>query len=306
VDLVVRLPGEAANKFLGATLSRGPVFAVVAERVMPISGFPDEEQTAARVAIELARFHGSNWKKRERSRPSEEIALRYLEAYDKHTKLDDPRALLRLTIDYARDLVEGLDWLRERGFNVIDLKTDNLGMRGDDEVVIFDFGYKSRTSATIGAEDVELASNSRSPLPRTRRSFDRHFDEAENRFHDLGTVELHQDEKAGSDNGVGADRQFGYCMSGPPIRIAFASKAEELPDKNLDGLMAHEWGHVLDYRYGKRELEKMLKKRLPEGAERRADAIAEIVFGKTIKYDRNDVQCVSCRGESPRPRRLGP
>jgi hypothetical protein len=29
------------------------------------------------------------------------------------------------------------------------------------------------------------------------------------------------------------------------------------------------------------------------------------VFGKTIKYDGKDIQCVACQGSSPRPRRLG-
>jgi hypothetical protein len=147
--------------------------------------------------------------------------------------------------------------------------------------------------------------NSRASMPKTRAAFDECFDVLVEQFSDFGDLELHQDEMAGSDNGHGAERQFGYCMDSEPIRIAFAAKTEQLPVANIRGLMAHEFGHALDHRYGDK-LGKLLGQRLPDGAERRADAIAKAVFGKTIKYDARDIQCVACRGTSPRPRRLGP
>jgi len=145
----------------------------------------------------------------------------------------------------------------------------------------------------------------RSGLSMSQRIFDECFDVIEERFPDFGDIELHEDEKAGSDNGAGSERQFGYCKDGDPIVIAFAAKIEKLPVENIRGLMAHEFGHALDYRYGNK-LGSMLGVRLPDGVERRADAIAKAVFGETIKYDERLIQCVDCKGTSPRPRRLGP
>ncbi len=142
-------------------------------------------------------------------------------------------------------------------------------------------------------------------MPKVRAAFDECFARIEEQFPDFGVLELHQDEKAGADNGHGSERQFGYCMDGKPIRIAFAAKTEGLPVANIRGLVAHEFGHALDYRYGK-DLGRMLGRRLPEGVERRADAIAKAVFGNTIKYDERDIQCVRCEGAEKRPRRLGP
>jgi hypothetical protein len=146
--------------------------------------------------------------------------------------------------------------------------------------------------------------NNGSKMPRVAAAFDRCFEIVRVQFPDFGEIELHQDEKAASDNGHGSERQFGYCMDGDPIRIAFARKTEDLPEVNINGLVAHEFGHALDNRYGD-GLSALLDCDLPRGAERRADAIAKEVFGKTIKYDTRDVQCVACRGEAPRPRRLG-
>lgn len=142
-------------------------------------------------------------------------------------------------------------------------------------------------------------------MPKARAAFDECFDKAERMFPDLGTIELHEDEAAGADNGSGSERQFGYCAAGDPIVIAFAPKVESLPMKNIRGLMAHEFGHAIDFRYGK-DLNRMLGIRLPAGVERRADAIAKAVFGKTIEYDERLIQCVDCDGTSPRPRKLGP
>jgi hypothetical protein len=150
-----------------------------------------------------------------------------------------------------------------------------------------------------------LAPNRRTTMSQVQAAFDECFDALLEQFPDFGELELHEDEKAGGDNGHGSERQFGYCMDGKPIRVAFAAKTESLPVANIRGLMAHEFGHALDYRYGDK-LGKMLGQRLPEGVERRADSIAKTVFGRTIKYDGRDIQCVACQGKSTRPRRLGP
>lgn len=157
---------------------------------------------------------------------------------------------------------------------------------------------------TGGSFGGQLWSNRGSRMPRVQHAFEQVFAEVKERFPDFGAIELHQDERAGADNGVGSERQFGYCMSGDPQVIAFAAKTEKLPEANILGLMVHEFGHALDNRYGK-ELERMLGVKLPRGVELRADAIGKAAFGKTIKYDAHDVQCIGCRGTSPRPRRLG-
>lgn len=139
---------------------------------------------------------------------------------------------------------------------------------------------------------------------KVERIFDEAFDEIEEQFGDFGDIELHEDEKAGSDNGAGAERQFAYCKDGRPIVIAFAPKAEALPLNRLRGLMRHEFGHALEYRYGVRELEERLDVDLPHGVERRADVIAEAVWGEPVEYDERLIQCVACNGRLRRPRHL--
>jgi len=165
--------------------------------------------------------------------------------------------------------------------------------------------YYTRLTKMEERAKAGLAPNGRASMPRVRAAFDECFDALMEQFPDFGDLELHQDEKAGGDNGHGSERQFGYCMDGNPIRIAFAAKTERLSTANVRGLVAHEFGHAIDFRYGDK-LGKMIGQRLPAGVERRADAIAKAVFGRTIKYDSKDVQCVACQGKSVRPRRLGP
>jgi hypothetical protein len=138
---------------------------------------------------------------------------------------------------------------------------------------------------------------------RLEEVFDETFDVVEEQFPNVGTIELHEDEAAGTDNGAGSERQFAYCQDGDPIIIAFAPKSDGLPDSHLRGLMRHEFGHALEYRFGVRALEEVLGK-LPKKVERRADAIAEAVFGEPIEYDERCVQCVGVGGKRPRPKHL--
>jgi hypothetical protein len=162
---------------------------------------------------------------------------------------------------------------------------------------------KMEERAKKGLPPNPIQSN-RGNLSRARRLFDECFDIIEERFPDFGECELHEDEAAGSDNGAGSERQFGYCKDGNPIVIAFAAKVEGLPEANIRGLMRHEFGHALDYRYGRRPLERQLGVKLSPMTERRADQIAEAVFGEPIEYDQKLIQCIDCGGVSPRPRRL--
>lgn len=138
---------------------------------------------------------------------------------------------------------------------------------------------------------------------RVEDAFDECFDRIDEMFPDFGSCELHEDEAAGDDNGAGSERQYAYCMDGDPMVIAFAPKARHLGTANLRGLMRHEFGHALEYRYGVAELERRLGK-LPETVERRADVIAEHVWGEPIVYDQRLVQCVGRHGTHPRPRHL--
>ena len=145
--------------------------------------------------------------------------------------------------------------------------------------------------------------NRREPLSMVRTCFDECFDRIDEAFPDFGACELHEDEAAADDNGAGSERQFAYCMDGDPMIIAFAPKSRDLSKANLHGLMRHEFGHALEYRYGVAELEKRLGK-LPETVERRADVIAERVWGDPIVYDHRLVQCVGKDGVHPRPKHL--
>lgn len=151
------------------------------------------------------------------------------------------------------------------------------------------------------ANNPPLTPNTAADLDRV---FDDSFDTVEKRFPDFGTAELHRDDAASSDNGAGSERQYAYCKEGDPIIIAFAEKAYRAPVSRLRGLMRHEFGHALEYRYGVKELERRLGVKLPAEIERRADAIAEAVWGEPIVYDEQFVQCVAADGTRPRPAHL--
>jgi hypothetical protein len=292
IEAVYRLPGIVYENETDAAFER-PLFAIVMEPVVPASKLglsrTRNGETRARLLGEAVLY------------PSQE---------------DD------LASDEARDFVKkirrGIHWLAQHGVSVVDLHHGNVGYASGKRPIIIDFGHGSLRAAfemrpiemamnpakKPTERQVPMAPNGHVSMPNVRAAFDECFDALLEQFPNFGDLELHHDEKAGGDNGHGSERQFGYCMDGKPIRIAFAAKTEDLPVANIRGLMAHEFGHALDYRYG-RKLGGMLGVRLPDGVERRADAIAKAVFGRTIKYDQDLIQCVDCRGTAPRPRRLG-
>lgn len=215
---------------------------------------------------------------------------------------DDETNLTPDEIWFIEPIKHALAWLRKHHIVVTDTHVGNIGTAAGGRRVIFDFGHGSVTSQSPRVR-VEMTRNGSAKLARAKRVFDECFDVVEQTFPDFGDCELHHDERAGGDNGAGSDRQYGYCKDGDPIVIAFASKIEDLPVENIRGLMRHEFGHAIDFRYGK-QLGRRLGIRLPIGVERRADAIAAAVFGDDIRYDERLVQCVRCQGVSPRPRRL--
>lgn len=203
------------------------------------------------------------------------------------------------------DLTHGWMWLAERGWVVRDVSTHNIGILNG-EVVLLDMGLSSTEGAL--APEIDMAANpgTSEPMAPVIVIFDECFATLKQQFPDFGEIELHEDEKAGGDNGHGSERQFGYCKDGDPIVLAFAAKTGSLARPFIRGLMRHEFGHAIDFRYGKGALERTLGIKLPAGVERRADAIAEAVFGDPIVYGgKHLVQCVSCKGEYPRPKKLG-
>ena len=136
----------------------------------------------------------------------------------------------------------------------------------------------------------------------SRQAFEKLFDALEDMFPDFGTLTLVEDDSA-HDGG----RHYAYCAHDwSEIEIAFAGQADEdLRPEHMEAMMAHEMGHALDYRYGKRGLERALDVSLSGDAELRADEIAEAVFGFPISYD---VKCgyvqTKNKGVYPRPKGL--
>jgi hypothetical protein len=280
----------------GVLERQGMLYAIVAERT-------DVERTPTLDVVVV--------------RNIQQARLAFLASIDTHHSVDQVARDRRLTDEQRRlfdVMVNGFRFLTYAGIHVRDFHAGNWGWSAArKQSVLIDLGHHaSRTDLEANPETggsfggsvwSDLEPNG-SRMPHVQHAFEQVFAAVKERFPDFGAIELHQDERAGADNGVGAERQFGYCMSGDPQVIAFAAKTEKLPKANILGLMVHEFGHALDNRYGKK-LERILGVKLPRGVELRADAIGKAAFGKTIKYDAHDIQCIGCRGTAPRPRRLG-
>ena len=103
-------------------------------------------------------------------------------------------------------------------------------------------------------------------------------------------------------------RHYAYCQQHPDgsTSIAFSPNSFPLPDAHIDGLMAHEFGHAIDFQFSAAEIARRLGGGIPRERERRADEIASRVFGHAIEYDPaiGHVQCINCGGVTPRPRGL--
>lgn len=282
---VRRLPSDVSEYVLsighgarGFVEQRSPIYAIVMEFVKPLSSDPAADE--AFVTFQHL------------------VVTRLSDLGEAVT--DTASTVSRTVAKLLRQIYHGWAWLRRRGYEVLDLHGGNVGVASGGRLVIFDFGGGSRSPAAV---DLEIPIASNPPLQRVKRIFSECFDRIEELFPDFGDAELHHDKRAGADNGAGSERQFAYCKDGDPMVIAFALKAEKLPEANLRGLMRHEFGHALEYRYGVRELQRRFG-RLPEKVERRADVIAERVWGEPIVYDESLVQCVGVEGIPRRPRHL--
>lgn len=93
----------------------------------------------------------------------------------------------------------------------------------------------------------------------------------------------------------------------PACHLAFAPKILRASTSRADGIIRHELGHVLDLCIDKKDLNRWAADRgtsLPRTAERRADAIAEAIWGTPLRYDKDLVQTTG-KGTAPRPLHLG-
>jgi len=121
-------------------------------------------------------------------------------------------------------------------------------------------------------------------------------------YPDFGTLVFVEDDAA-HDGG----RHYAYCgKTKDGAEIAFASAADDhLSPDQMRAMMAHEIGHAIDFRYGRRVLERQFGNALASDGELRADQIAETVFGFPINYD---AKCAyvqtAAPGVYPRPRGL--
>jgi hypothetical protein len=126
---------------------------------------------------------------------------------------------------------------------------------------------------------------------------------AQGTYADLGPVGFKTSPAAGD-----AGRHYAYCEQHPDdsLTIVFAPDVVALTHKHLLGLMFHELGHAIDFRYPAGELTRRIGGGIPRERERRADEIARRTFGHVIEYDPDigNVQCVACNGVFPRPRGL--
>jgi len=89
---------------------------------------------------------------------------------------------------------------------------------------------------------------------------------------------------------------------GRQIDIFVAPKVLKMDLGRQEGLLRHEFGHAVEF-YLQDRLPEVLPG-LPKGIERRADQIAERIYGDPIYYDADLIQTIS-GGTRPRPRHLG-
>ena len=101
-------------------------------------------------------------------------------------------------------------------------------------------------------------------------------------------------------------RNCAMCMyldtpKGRQIDIFVAPKVLRMNTGRQEGLLRHELGHAIEF-YLEGDLPHFMPG-LPPGVERRADAIAERMYGSPIYYDRDLIQTTS-GGTRPRPTHL--
>jgi hypothetical protein len=89
--------------------------------------------------------------------------------------------------------------------------------------------------------------------------------------------------------------------------VVFAEKMRSMPEATVDAVVRHEIGHLLDLSIPTEFLDDLARSRgtvLPSTLERRADALAEWLWGDRLYYDDRLIQTLA-GGTSPRPESLG-
>lgn len=95
---------------------------------------------------------------------------------------------------------------------------------------------------------------------------------------------------------------------GTVANVRFSTKVLGVPLLRVDAIVRHELGHVIDALVPTMDLDDWARAGgvwLPSTPERRADAIAELVWGDPIYYDEELVQTLDNTGTRPRPEHLG-
>ena len=87
------------------------------------------------------------------------------------------------------------------------------------------------------------------------------------------------------------------------IVIVVAPKLARGPEGRIQAILRHELAHAIEFHLGEYKLLEALPE-LPAGPERRADRLAELLWGDPIYYDDILVQTLD-GGKRPRPRHLG-
>jgi hypothetical protein len=100
---------------------------------------------------------------------------------------------------------------------------------------------------------------------------------------------------------------FAPVKQGTPI-IAFSRKFRTATRDRIEAILLHELGHAMDFLADKHPAIPANRRNdisvHRQGTERRADALAEGLWGVNIHYDKDLVQSL-CRGVRPRPAFLG-
>jgi hypothetical protein len=147
-------------------------------------------------------------------------------------------------------------------------------------------------------------------LGRVISIFRRLRDHGEQIFPDVASVGLRASTTAGCDNtGVYCQgRARAFCSYGHDVEITVAPCINDEEDARIEGVMRHEFGHAIDALYTRRQIETRLGLKRGHlqkyGSERLADVIAELVFGKVIRYDNDLIQTINDDGVTPRPAHL--
>ena len=110
----------------------------------------------------------------------------------------------------------------------------------------------------------------------------------------------------GKDQEFPQERDYAYCAlnNDGSIEVVVAPDFEDLSEDNQEALLRHELAHALEFELGEKRIHYLFGPILSRSVERRADEVAELIWGDPILYGSDDIQTLE-EGEYPRPARLG-